>query len=83
MSDDVRPLVLPMLDDLRVREMADQNHQPEEIWMTSGRLASLRCDACAQSWPCETRKALDEQRLRFAKQFGGQNRSSDEPQAGR
>lgn len=47
------------LTDLHVREMADRNHQPAEVWSMAGALLSVHCDACGQSWPCDTRRALD------------------------
>jgi len=46
------------LTDPEVREMADRNHTPDEMWSTQGVLISVHCDTCGQPWPCETRKAL-------------------------
>ena len=48
------------LSDPYVREMADRHHQPEEHWFVSGDLASVNCETCKQSWPCGTRRLLNE-----------------------
>jgi hypothetical protein len=51
--------VVPQLSDPLVRRMADRDHVPREMWAMGGHLISLHCDACGQSWPCETRRALE------------------------
>lgn len=48
------------LKDPDVREMADRNHTPEEVWMSDGRLMSVHCGQCWGNWPCPTRVALRE-----------------------
>lgn len=50
--------VLNVSDPL-VRRLAERNHEPREIWADDGSLISLACWMCNQSWPCETRKAVD------------------------
>jgi hypothetical protein len=47
------------LSDPLVRKMAERHHEPAEMWSMGGSLISLHCDECHQSWPCETRRALD------------------------
>lgn len=47
------------LSDPRLREMADRNHQPSEVWSIGGDLLSVHCDCCHRSWPCPTRRRLD------------------------
>lgn len=56
MSDQTRQLDL---SDQRVREMADMNHTPDEMWSVGGELISVRCRTCGHRWPCETRRSLD------------------------
>ena len=46
------------VSDRCVREMAEHNHQPDELWDVAGRLIGVHCRTCHQSWPCRTRKAL-------------------------
>lgn len=46
------------LSDRRVREMADRNHQPQEMWSFAGSLLAVSCETCGHGWPCETRRAL-------------------------
>jgi len=62
MSGEPRERIVPHLDDPQVREMADRNHRPAEVWTMAGLLVSLHCDECGQPWPCATRQALKEQR---------------------
>ena len=47
------------LADPRVRKMADENHQPREIWSGIGKLHDVVCQTCSLAWPCDTRRALD------------------------
>jgi hypothetical protein len=53
-------VVPDLLNDARVRAMADHDHVPGETWNMGGNLVSLHCAACVQAWPCATRLALDE-----------------------
>ncbi|GAA0738639.1 hypothetical protein Drose_04325 [Dactylosporangium roseum] len=48
------------LSDPYVREMADRNHTPREMWSMGGSLIDVTCEQCGQGWPCATRRALDE-----------------------
>lgn len=49
------------LTDPRVREMANRNHTPEEIWLTNvhaPQLMTVRCETCYLDYPCPTRVTL-------------------------
>lgn len=46
------------LTDPEVREMAEFNHRPKELWRGNGELLSVVCEACGNSWPCDTKRAL-------------------------
>lgn len=47
------------LTDRLVREMADRDHEPAEVWTVAGELLSVHCRTCGNGWPCPTRLALD------------------------
>ena len=46
------------LNDPMIRDMADRNHTPDEMWTVGGDLLSTHCSQCGQGWPCSTRRAL-------------------------
>lgn len=49
------------LSDPLVREMANRNHVPHEMWThCHGEPSSgyVECAECRESWPCATRQAL-------------------------
>lgn len=48
------------LTDPEVREMAEHNHEPQEMWTMAGQLMSVSCRACGHAWPCPTKVALRE-----------------------
>ncbi len=48
------------LDDRMVRQMADYNHRPKEMWTIGGQLIAVGCETCCRPWPCPTRLALRE-----------------------
>jgi len=59
------------LEDKLVREMAERNHRPEEIWLrTNGGsdFMGTRCEECHKEWPCETRQALRDREDRKLKE---------------
>jgi len=47
------------VSDPMVRRMAEDHHEPAELWSMSGNLMSVHCRECYQDWPCETRRALN------------------------
>lgn len=49
----------PDLSDRLVREMADMNHRPQEVWTLGGDFVSITCRTCWRPYPCPTRHALD------------------------
>lgn len=46
------------LFDPMVREMAETNHVPTEVWTPSG-YVTVTCETCHQEWPCMTRTQLN------------------------
>ena len=46
----------PQLDlaDPVIRDMAERNHTPHEVWRNTGQLCAVRCDTCGHEWPCPT-----------------------------
>lgn len=51
------PENVPDVSDSDIRRMVLRNHEPDETWSADGKLLSVHCAACYQSWPCPSRQA--------------------------
>lgn len=56
-------------NDPAIREMVGINHKPRESWDALGRLVSMECEQCGNSWPCRSTLGLRAWRKKMREDF--------------